>query len=363
MVTAVNNNTSVNAIYNNKQEQVKTLVKYVNNEALKDVPDTFVSTAKSAVGTTALFEGIPLLKLMLNKKSLGANSKTLQGFEQVAQMNANALQSLKKGEGSILSRLSDYISNTNKTKEAYRSVRSAAGAEAKINKLSKKLVNVSEKSKKGISEKIAKLQSKVAGKTEVVSKVAETTTKTSSKLGKLGNFMKSKGAAAMLIFSGISECISEIIPTFKELGAKKGIKQIGKSAIKVLGDTVGFIGGEAAGTAVGAAIGTAICPVVGTAIGGAMGAICGFVGGLFGSFAMGKVTKAITGKTEREIAKEESQKQEIQKISSDAASLEELKMQAAAKIQEQAATQGKLDQDSQIALEILNNLETSNPFS
>ena len=38
--------------------------------------------------------------------------------------------------------------------------------------------------------------------------------------------MKSSGAGFMIVFSGITETFTEVIPTFKELGKKKGMKQI-----------------------------------------------------------------------------------------------------------------------------------------
>ena len=170
--------------------------------------------------------------------------------------------------------------------------------------------------------------------------------------------MKSSGAGFMLVFSGLSEACTEVIPTFQELGTKKGLKQAVKSAIKVIGDTAGFIVGEQTGMALGSAIGTAIMPGIGTAV----GAVCGFIGGFVGSFVAGKVTKAITGKTEREIAKEQSQQEQAKILETDTASLEELKKSVIAKIEQEAAN-GQLSEDSQIALQTLQNMENTNPFT
>ena len=172
---------------------------------------------------------------------------------------------------------------------------------------------------------------------------------------RIGKLMKSTGAGFMLVFSGIIEGITEVYPTFKELGVKKGIKQLGKSAVKVLGDTFGFIAGENLGVAAGTAIGTAICPGIGSAI----GAACGFLGGLLGSFAMGKVTKAITGKSEREIAKEQQENNQLNKIASDNTAINELKEAAKLKLQEEYSQTGTLSEDSKIALQTLQNLENS----
>ena len=169
--------------------------------------------------------------------------------------------------------------------------------------------------------------------------------------------MKSSGAGLMLVFSGISEATTEVIPTFKELGAKKGIKQLGKSAVKVVSDTAGFVIGEQAGMAIGSAIGTAIMPGIGTAV----GAVCGFIGGLVGSFVAGKVTKSLIGNTEREIAKEQAQQEQAKILHTNTASLEELKKSAIAKIEQEAAN-GELSEDSKIALQTLQNMENTNPF-
>ena len=138
--------------------------------------------------------------------------------------------------------------------------------------------------------------------------------KSTSKLGKL---MKNSGAKGMLIISGVIEFFTEVRPTFKELGVKKGLKQLAKSAVKVVGDTFGYVAGSQLGTAAGslagafaaakiaAITGTAVAPGVGTVI----GSLCGFVGGLLGSWAVRKVTSPFT-KSERDIAQE--QQQEVQ---------------------------------------------------
>ena len=138
-----------------------------------------------------------------------------------------------------------------------------------------------------------------------------------SKFGKCGKFMKSSGAGFMLIFSGIAEGLTEVVPTFKELGFKKGIKQLGKSAVKVVGDTAGFIAGQAIGKTVGSIAGAKLGAVIGSVVPGvgtAIGAAAGFVCGLLGSFLAGKLTKSITGPSEREIAKEKQQDAESSEI-------------------------------------------------
>ena len=297
-------------------------------KVLDQKPDTFLSTTKSAASSAALFEGIPLLNLL--RRSKKATGKTIsKGMKLIGIENKTALKQLLHGEGKLSQRILDFISSANKSKQAYMAERSSVKALNKVVKANKNVAKATTKLndqllKASTGEKGFILRTKIKkfGKnllkfqnkaTKAEAKAAEkateaatartviNTTQAAGKLGKVRNILKSSGAGIMLVFSGIYECFSEVIPTFKELGAKKGIKQVGKSAIKVVGDTVGYIGGEQVGVALGTAIGTAIFPGVGTVV----GAVCGIVGGLVGSWAMGKVTKAITGKTEREIAKEQ----------------------------------------------------------
>ena len=154
-------------------------------------------------------------------------------------------------------------------------------------------------------------------------------------------------------------------------GFKKGIKQLGKSAIKVVGDTAGFIGGECVGTAIGAAAGSALAgtkigaaigsvfPGFGTAIGAAVGCVCG----MLGSFVMGKVTKAITGKSEREKAAEQQENQQLNELIKNKQSIEELKAEALLKLQEEAAQNGgELKGDALVAYAALQNLDKTNPY-
>jgi uncharacterized protein (DUF697 family) len=330
MVSAIN---STNIVVNNsKQEKVKTLVKYINNETLKETKDTFKSTTKSAIPTTAVFQGIPLLNLLKRGKFIGKVENS------TIQVN-DALKNIFTGtDGNVLSRLKNYFSVANQSQKEYSELQSS-------------VKSIYKAAKKGVTKTVENETSQAVIKETTANTLVEVA-ENSTKLGKFGKFLKSSGASTMLIFSGIIEAATEVIPTFKELGVEKGLKQTGKSAIKVIGDTTGFIAGEQIGVALGSAIGTALFPVVGTAIGGA----CGLVGGLLGSFALGKVTKAITGKTEREIAKEQEQELNAQNISTDSEQLEELKQEVYAKVQNEA-NQGEISDDGKIALETLQNLD------
>lgn len=361
MVSSINAVNTTQSVIRNNADDVKTLIKYVNSEALKDTPDTFVSSAKSSIGSAALFEGIPLLRFLKKnaylKKAGEHSTKSFaasEAMEQIGNINKDALKNLLKGEGKLKDRILSFMTTSKESVNAFKDVKGAAAAQAKEAKAIKKGV-------KDVTKLADKASAKVKTAQEAINNLgnktaAEAGTKAAGKLGKAGKLLKSSGAGFMLVFSGITELFTEVVPTFKELGSEKGVKQLGKSAVKVVGDTAGFIAGDCAGTALGTAIGTAICPGIGTAV----GAVCGFVGGMLGSFVAGKVTNAITGKSEREKAKEEQLNQQSEAISNDSATMDELKEAAKLKLNEEAQY-GELSEDAQIALESLNNIE--NPFA
>lgn len=366
-----------------KEADINKLVKYSGTETLQDVPDTFSSTTKSAASSALFFEGIPLLNFLFrNKKVNGtfgnANLKIL------GQADKEALNNLLKGDGKLSTRIADYIKHANQSKFVYMDEKAAVKSKAKAAKLAEKAKKLTDKAAKKPNSKIAeyfankaetkskKAISDCISKTEkaVDSRIAITTkTATPVKLGKIGTklnkltkgkfgnvskFMKSSGAGVMVVFSGIIEGVTEVVPTFKELGTEKGLKQLGKSTIKVLGDTAGFIAGEQAGMALGSAIGTAICPGIGTAV----GAVCGFVGGMLGSFAAGKITKAITGKSEREIANEQQTNENAKQVTNNTETSDTTQP-----IQNTQLAENGLDQDSEKALQEIENLNATNPFN
>ncbi len=385
MVDAINATTAKTLNKSISTEDTTKVLKYLNGEALKEVPDTFTSNAKSSASSAAAFEGIPFINFIKRGHQAKKAGSTLakDGMKVLGETNKAALKNIIHGEGSLGSRIIDFISTSNNSRLAYADLKSAVKAESKAIKASGKYAKIAEKAainpKKyaKAAEKALNKSTKTAAKAlkkEAVAKTAQEAGKAAgklSKLGKAGKFLKSSGAGFMLVFSGISECLTEVIPTFKELGKEKGMKQIGKSAIKVVGDTAGFIGGEALGTSIGTAIGTAIFPGVGTAIGAATGFVCG----MLGSFVAGKITKAITGDSEREIAKKEQTQQQAEEISNNEESFEELKAEAEAKIQQEAES-GELSDDAKIISDILNKqnidvfnlqnteiLDEANPFA
>lgn len=174
-----------------------------------------------------------------------------------------------------------------------------------------------------------------------------TTSPMTAKLLKFG-----KGNGIFLAIAGAIELFTQVIPSFTQLGAAKGTKQLVKSTAK----TAANVGGWVAGAAAGAAIGSVI-PGAGTVIGGAIGAICGLAGGFLGSWATTKAAEAVVGKNELDIAKEEQAKQVAQQVSKDPQALQALLAEANNKIQQE----GTSTPDSQVAFGSLSKLTANLP--
>ena len=159
-----------------------------------------------------------------------------------------------------------------------------------------------------------------------------------------GQAMGKSGAGWMAVIDGVMETFTQVMPAF-QIGAKEGFKQIGKSAVKVIAGAGGWLAGDAIGKGIGAAIGTAICPGIGTAIGTFVG---GFIGGMVGSAAAGKVAKAVTGKSEVEIAQDKQISEVAQQANADETTKITLAQQTLEKANE-ALAQNPNDKEAQIA--------------
>ena len=284
--------------------------KYVTEpvkQAAEEAMDTFGSTVKSSAQSVGMFHGLPFVSFLAKtKKAFGSlkNNELLGNLSKANEVSRNALL---KGEGKLSKRIYDFVMQTEKSNEALNAVKSATKAEAKVLKLTQKADKLAKAGKNTakVSSKLEAATTKAATKkvaAETGIKAINAGTKAVGKLGKVKNFLKSSGAGIMIAFSGISELLSEVFPTFQELGVKKGLKQLGKSAIKVLGDTAGYIGGQTLGATIGAALLSPI-PVVGPFLGAALGMGCG----ILGSYLAGKVTDKITGPSERTLAQQQQE--------------------------------------------------------
>lgn len=165
-----------------------------------------------------------------------------------------------------------------------------------------------------------------------------------------------KGIKGNAWFAGISlgiGILTDVIPSF-QLGADKGFKQLGKTAVK----TGAEVGGWAAGSALGAKAGAAIGACVGGPVGAAIGGIIGIAGGFLGSFLCSKAADAVVGPSEVELAQEEQAKVIAQQATAQGDSAISEIAQAAYNqlLQNAAENGGELSEDDLIAKKSLENL-------
>ena len=361
----------------NQSESVKNLIKYLENKPIvKETNDTFVSTVGSTVPGLAIFEaprGLAWLKKAKGLKVDGAlnvaraaeaGKDAVSAAKQLKQMATpvtDALKGIANGSGKFTTRVKNYMNsvsefqkNSKKLSEAMSTFRKAEKAGQTVEEF--KAAAEAAKAAKGTS-KLASLTAKFGKiKTAAGKPFAKLATKF-PKLGKLGKMFKGSGTAGFAVIGGGIELATEVVPTFKELGFKAGVKQTAKSAVKVAADVGGWAVGAKAGAAAGAAIGS-IFPGVGTAIGAAIGT---FLGGFIGSWAAGKVAKKVTGPSEREKAAEKAAKEQTAAVMANKNDVATLKQLALQKVQATVQQNGYIDPDSQKALEELENL--NNPFA
>lgn len=176
---------------------------------------------------------------------------------------------------------------------------------------------------------------------------------------------KAQGGGIMLALEGGVELVTNVVPTFSRLGAKAGMKQLGKSTVKTVASVGGWVAGAALGTKIGALIGSVI-PGAGTAIGavvgGAIGTICSLLGGALGSKLAKKGAEKVVGKDELVIA-QEKQAEELAKAAQSDANLRNEIINTAA---ERLDAEGTGTKDAQVAFRSLSQVAgapTSNPFT
>lgn len=167
---------------------------------------------------------------------------------------------------------------------------------------------------------------KYTGYNKVTGKIAEKSV-TSKAVRTIAKGAKGNAAAA-IIATAIE--VPELVSTFKECGTKKGMKQLGKTAVVVGAEVGGYAAGASAGAAIGASIGTAACPVVGTAI----GAICGIAV----SCVSGWLARKAVGKSELQKQKESQALAIAHKAPKDQEIRKELLTTCAKKAQESGET-------------------------
>ena len=137
----------------------------------------------------------------------------------------------------------------------------------------------------------------------------------------------------MLVLQGGVEAFTNVVPTFKKLGFKRGMKQLGRSCVKVITGVAGWVAGSALGSKAG--------EILGAAIGNKkIGAIVGAVAGQVGSYAVGtvgehfanKAVRKVLGKSELEKAQEEEAVRIAQAAQNDPEIFDALVQQAAERL-------------------------------
>lgn len=158
---------------------------------------------------------------------------------------------------------------------------------------------------------------------------------------------------AMLVLEGGVEALTTVVPTFRKLGFKRGMKQLGRSAVRVVSSVAGWVAGSAVGSKIG--------EVVGALVGNTkVGAVVGAIAGRVGSYAVGTVgqhyaNKAVTkvlGKSELEKAKEEDCVKIAQAAQQDPEVFDALIQQAA----ERLVNEGEDTAESKAVNQVLRNL-------
>lgn len=162
-------------------------------------------------------------------------------------------------------------------------------------------------------------------------------------LSKVLKFGKGNGWFAAI--TGAIELFTQVIPSFSQLGAGSGFKQLGKSTAKVGASVGGWVGGMAIGASIGSAI-----PIVGNIIGG-------IIGGCIGSWCATKATEKIVGKDELTLAKEKQAKELAQQATQNPETAQQLLAAAGEKLQ----AEGGESEDAKVAFGSLTRLSQGLP--
>lgn len=120
---------------------------------------------------------------------------------------------------------------------------------------------------------------------------------------------RNESGTLMLALEGGVEVATNVVPTFKKLGAKRGFKQLGKSAATTVSSVAGWVAGSAVGSSVGKVIKSACGgSKIGTLAGVLAETVCSYVGGSIAQHFATKGANKLVGKSELEKAKEEEVK-------------------------------------------------------
>lgn len=116
---------------------------------------------------------------------------------------------------------------------------------------------------------------------------------------------RNEAGTFMLVVEGGMETAFNVVPTFKKLGAKRGFKQLGKSAITTLSSVAGWVAGSVLGSKVGSIIKAATGNTkVGALVGVFADKACSYIGGSIVQGLTSNASRKLVGKSELDKAKE-----------------------------------------------------------
>ncbi len=117
---------------------------------------------------------------------------------------------------------------------------------------------------------------------------------------------RNESGTFMLVLEGGMEAATNVVPTFKQLGAKRGFKQLAKSAVTTVSSVAGWVAGSALGSKVGSIIKAATGSTkLGAILGVFADKACSYIGGSIVQHFASKGAQKLVGKSELEKAKEE----------------------------------------------------------
>ena len=117
---------------------------------------------------------------------------------------------------------------------------------------------------------------------------------------------RNEAGSFMLAVEGGVEVATNVVPTFKKLGAKRGFKQLGKSAVTTLSSVAGWVAGSVVGSKLGTIVKAATGnSKVGALIGTFADKACSYVGGSIVQTLASNASRKLVGKSELEKAKDE----------------------------------------------------------
>lgn len=117
---------------------------------------------------------------------------------------------------------------------------------------------------------------------------------------------RNEAGSFMLAVEGGVEVATNVVPTFRKLGVKRGFKQLGKSAVTTLSSVAGWVAGSVIGSKLGTIIKAATGnSKVGALIGTFADKACSYVGGSIVQTLTSNASRKLVGKSELEKAKDE----------------------------------------------------------